>query len=50
MSGAGSALAGARPLWASEDWTPGARRDVGWTWFHDSNAPDVVGLSVVQPV
>jgi hypothetical protein len=38
-------------LWFSEDWTPGARRDVQWTVFYDSNAPDiVVGLSLVQPL
>jgi hypothetical protein len=37
--------------WLSEDWTPGARRAVGQTWFFDSNAPDVVlGLSLVQPL
>jgi hypothetical protein len=34
--------------WLSEDWTPGSRREVDWTWFYDSNAPDLaVGLAVV---
>lgn len=34
--------------WLSEDWTPGSRPEVGWTWFYDTNAPDLaVGLSLV---
>lgn len=38
-------------LWVSEDWTPGARRDAGWTWFYDTNAPDVaVGIAATRPL
>lgn len=37
--------------WCSEDWTPGARREVGWGWFYDTNAPDLVlGLAVAAPL
>lgn len=37
--------------WFSEDWTPGARREVGWIWFYDTNAPDLVlGLAVTAPL
>jgi hypothetical protein len=38
-------------VWFSEDWTPGARREVRWYWFYNSNAPDVaLGVSFVQPL
>lgn len=33
--------------WVSEDFTPGARQEVDWSWFYDTNVPDLaVGLSV----
>ena len=38
---------GAVTAWLGEDFTPGQRRQVGWRWFYDSNAPDLVlGLAV----
>jgi hypothetical protein len=40
---------GAVTAWLSEDFTPGQRRPVGWSWFYDTNAPDLVlGVAVEQ--
>jgi hypothetical protein len=37
-------------LWLSEDFTLGARPEVGWRWFYDTNAPDlVVGVCLALP-
>lgn len=37
--------------WFSEDWTPGSRKETGWTWYYDTNSPDLaVGLSLVTPL
>ena len=37
-------------VWLSEDFTPGRRPAVGWTWFYDTNAPDLVlGVAIATP-
>jgi hypothetical protein len=37
-------------VWISEDFTPGRRPEVGWRWFYDSNAPDLVlGVAIAAP-
>jgi hypothetical protein len=37
-------------FWLSEDFTPGRRAAVGWRWFYDTNAPDLVlGVAVALP-
>jgi hypothetical protein len=37
-------------VWLSEDFTPGSRPEVGWTWFYDTNAPDLtLGLTLALP-
>jgi hypothetical protein len=40
---------GALTAWVSEDFTPGQRPEVGWRWFYNSNAPDIVlGVAVAE--
>jgi len=37
-------------VWFSEDFTPGRRPEVGWRWFYDTNAPDLVlGVAIATP-
>jgi hypothetical protein len=37
--------------WFAEDFTLGRRQEVGWRWFYDTNAPDLVlGVSVAVPL
>jgi hypothetical protein len=41
---------GSVTVWLSEDFTPGRRPEVGWRWFFNTNAPDVVlGIAVTTP-